>query len=140
MSRVFWDTNIFIYLLEENPSYIAETRRLRERMLSRGDELLTSAMTLAEVQVPARKQGDVDRAKRIRSLVSSASKVVAFDGAAADIFANLRATTSLKPGDAIQLSCAAAAGVELFITNDTALHKLTIPGIHFICPVDRAPI
>ena len=40
----------------------------------------------------------------------------------------------------MQLSTAAAAGVELFITNDTSLHKLTVPGIHFICSVERAPI
>jgi hypothetical protein len=30
--------------------------------------------------------------------------------------------------------------VELFITNDTGLQKLTVPGIHFVTSLMRVPI
>ena len=49
-------------------------------------------------------------------------------------------TVVIRPPDAIQLSCAAAVGVELFITNDASLQKITVPGIHFITSLDRVPI
>jgi predicted nucleic acid-binding protein len=140
MSKVFWDTNIFIYLFEGDSAFVPAARRLRERMLERGDELVTSSMTVGEVQVLARRQGNLPKAAYMRDLVKNSGKVIDFGLASADIFAHLRATTSLRPPDAIQLSCAAAVGVELFVTNDKSLHNLTIPGIHFITSLERAPI
>ena len=140
MSRVFWDTNLFIYLFEGESPFLPAVRRLRERMLERGDELVTSAMTVAEIQVLARRQGDVTKAEHLRDLVRNAAKVIDFGLGAADIFAHLRATTSVRPPDAIQLSCAASLGVELFLTNDKGLQNLSIPGIHFITPLDRVPL
>jgi predicted nucleic acid-binding protein len=140
MSKVFWDTNIFIYLFEGDSAFVPAARRLRERMLERGDELVTSSMTVGEVQVLARRQGNLPKAAYMRDLVKNSGKVIDFGLASADIFAHLRATTSLRPPDAIQLSCAAAVGVELFVTNDKSLHTLTIPGIHFITSLERAPI
>lgn len=139
MSKVFWDTNIFIYLFDGESAFLPAARRLRERMLARGDELVTSAMTVAEVQVLARRQGNVTKAEYLRDIVKNSGKIIDFGLAAADIFSHLRATTSLRPADIVQLSCAAAVGVELFVTNDKLLHNLGIPGIHFITPLDRVP-
>jgi predicted nucleic acid-binding protein len=140
MSRIFWDTNPYIYLFEAHPQFEAPTRALRQRMLQRKDTLLTSAMTLAEVQVKPLRSGNTALAQRLRDLVRQSSDVLPFNESAADIFARLRLNQSIRPADAMQLSTAAAARVELFITNDSSLHKLTVPGIHFICSIDRAPI
>jgi predicted nucleic acid-binding protein len=140
MSKVFWDTNIFVYLFDGDSPFVPAARRLRERMLERGDELVTSAMTLGEIQVLARRQGNLPKAEYLRDLVKNAGTVIDFGLGAADTFAHLRATTSLRPPDAVQLSCAASAGVELFVTNDTSLHNLNIPGIHFITSLERSPI
>jgi hypothetical protein len=46
MSRIFWDTNLFIYLFEAHPQFSQPTIELRRKMLKRGDQLVTSAMTL----------------------------------------------------------------------------------------------
>jgi hypothetical protein len=35
-------------------------------------------------------------------------------------------------------ACAAQVGVDLFITNDDRLGRLTVPGIRFLPPLDRA--
>jgi len=48
------------------------------------------------------------------------------------------ATAASGPPDAIQLACAALVGVDLFVTNDDRLSRLTVPGIEFLVPLDRA--
>jgi predicted nucleic acid-binding protein len=140
MSRVFWDTNPYIYLLEGAEPFHTQIRSLRQRMLERRDELLTSTMTLGEIQVGPRRSGNNLKASQFRDVILQTSTVLPFDTKAADIYAKLREDPAIKPPDAIQLSCAAAAGVELFITNDKALHRLTVPGIHFIASLTNAPL
>jgi predicted nucleic acid-binding protein len=140
VSRIFWDTNLFIYLFEKNIQFYSRTAALRKRMIERKDELMTSAMTLGEIQVGPRRTKDVSRAEKYRDAIRQTSAVIPFDDRAADIYAQLRENVAIRPPDAIQLSCAAAAGVELFITNDVNLQKLTVPGIHFITSLDRVPI
>jgi len=57
MSRIFWDTNLFIYLWEDSGKPSSQVLTLRNRMLTRGDELFTSAITLGEILVkPIQKQ------------------------------------------------------------------------------------
>jgi hypothetical protein len=51
MSVVFWDTNLFIYLWQDFGKLSGQVLALRSRMLTRGDELLISAMTLGEILV-----------------------------------------------------------------------------------------
>ena len=58
--------------------------------------------------------------------------MVPFDRAAAPLFAAVRRDGGIRPPDAIQLACAAAAGVDLFITSDERLSRRVVPGIHFI--------
>jgi predicted nucleic acid-binding protein len=140
MSRIFWDTNLFIYLFEGHAAFSAPTRALRERMRERKDELITSAMTLAEIQVGPRRSKDVARAEAYRDAIRQTCTVLPFNEAAADIYAELRENPAIRPPDAIQLSCAAVAGVELFITNDVNLHKLKVPGIHFVTSLTGVPI
>jgi uncharacterized protein len=66
--------------------------------------------------------------------------VIPFDLRAAKIYASLRLDRSLRAPDAVQLACAASAGVDLFVTNDTHLQGKHINGIHFIVPVESVPI
>jgi predicted nucleic acid-binding protein len=139
LSRVFWDTNLFIYLFEENPKFSKPVMELRRKMIERKDELVTSTMTLAEIQVVPRRAGDLELAVHYRDTIQRVSRVVSFDGAAADKFAELRVNPAIQPADAIQLSCAAAAGVTIFITNDLRLTRLRIPGIDFVTTMDRLP-
>jgi hypothetical protein len=47
MARVFWDTNLFMYLFESNAEWSPRVLGSREKMPARGDELLTSWLTVA---------------------------------------------------------------------------------------------
>jgi len=129
VARFFWDTNHYIYLFEGNPLFEPAVVRLRQRMIVRGDELLTSAMTLGEIQVKALNESRPDLAAELKRRVLATSQIVPFDAAAADAFAYLRTATNVKGADAVHLACAMTAGVEFFITNDTDLHPLKLPGI-----------
>jgi predicted nucleic acid-binding protein len=140
MSRVFWDTNLFIYLFEDFGGFTSQVATLRSRMLTRGDELLTSAVTLGEILVKPMQKGDSKAVAYYQKLLTTTAAVLPFEEKAAVVYARLRADRSLRPPDAIQLACAASAGVDLFITNDTRLHSKQIPGIQFIVPLDRVPI
>lgn len=140
MSRVFWDTNLFIYLFESFGSLSKQVAALRSRMLARRDELLTSAMTLGEILVKPNRSGDPKAVAYYHKTITSSALIVPFEEKAALIYAQIRTDRSLQPPDAIQLACAASEGVDLFITNDTRLHSKHIPGIQFIAPLDRVPI
>ncbi len=140
MSRVFWDTNLFIYLFEDFGGFTSQVATLRSRMLTRGDELFTSAVTLGEILVKPMQKGDTKAVAYYQKLLTTTAAVLPFEEKAAVVYARLRVDRSLRPPDAMQLACAASAGVDLFITNDARLHSRQIPGIQFIVPLDRVPI
>jgi predicted nucleic acid-binding protein len=140
MSRIFFDTNVFIYMfegLEPNRTRMLEIRR---RMLERGDQVVTSAMTLGELLVKPTKLGQTSLIEQYDRAVRSTAQVINFDAQVAWRFASLRATHNRRSADAIQLACAAHSGVDLFLTNDQRLHSLNVPGIGFITPLDKAPL
>jgi len=139
MSRIFFDTNLFIYLLEDSGGRGAKVSGILERISGRRDELLTSTLTLAEVLVKPLSVGDVAWADRYEKLLNTPGvSLLAFDRVSARIYAQLRQDKTLKPPDAIQLSCAASAKCDLFITNDERLSRKIVPGIQFITSLERA--
>ena len=139
MSRIFWDTNLFIYLIEGSGTLLQQTKALREKMLVRGDELLTSTITLGEVLVKPIELRDAKAISFYENLLKTTARLLPFEEKAAMMYARLRADRTLRPPDVIQLACAATAGVDLFITNDTRLLYKQVPGIQFIVPLDRLP-
>jgi len=138
VSKVFWDTNLFIYLIEGSGERAQRVAELYERMLERGDALFTSALTLGEVLVkPMECQDDALCAQYEEAIVGGAL-VLPFDASAARQFAAIRTDRSIRTPDAVQLACAASAGIDLFITNDDRLSRKVVRGIQFIQPLSRA--
>jgi predicted nucleic acid-binding protein len=140
MSRVFWDTNLFIYLFEGTGALGKRVRDLRRAMVARGDQLLTSTLTLGEALVKPIEQGDQELVGMYEDAITRTSVMIPLDVKAARIYAALRSDRTLRAPDAIQLACAAAAGVDLFITNDTRLQSRHVEGIQFIVSLGRAPL
>ena len=136
MTRIFWDTNLFIYLLEGG-RFAPRVRDLRKRMAERGDELFTSALTLGELLVKPTEAGEA-ASRDHRASLEQAATIVPFDTEAAVHYASIRADRTIKPPDAIQLACAAAANIDLFITNDDRLSSKVVPGVKFVTSLDRA--
>ena len=140
MSRIFWDTNIFIYFLEDHGQLGASARSLRERMLRRGDQLITSAMTVGEILVKPRQLQDLDRCRKYERAITATALILSFDLDAARRFSVLRLNRSLRAPDAIQLACAATVDTDLFITNDSRLSDLKVEGVDFIVSLQRVPL
>lgn len=124
--KIFWDTNLFIYLWERR-SHVAEIDALAAFMESGGHTLATSTLTMGEILVhPARSQRP-DLVARYRETLQRLAPIP-FDAEAALVFAQLRAAhPTVRPPDAIQLACATLGGCDLFLTNDDRLAALPLP-------------
>ena len=140
MSRVFWDTNLFVYLFEDYGGLSKEVDALRRRMLTRGDQLFASTMTLGEVLVKPMERRDEELRRSYWDVLTQTATLLPFDREAAVQYAAIRKDRSVKPPDAIQLACAAQAQIDLFITNDDHLRGKVVPGIQFIVPLKNAVI
>ena len=140
MSRIFLDTNFFIYLIEGAGASGARSRYLLRAFSHRKDEILTSVMTLGELLVQPLRAGDQTMAQQYRRILNAPGiTVLPFLENAAEVFARVRLNKSIRPPDAIQLATASVAGCDLFLTNDERLVKAIVPGIHFITSFEKAP-
>ncbi|MBI3646005.1 MAG: PIN domain-containing protein [Acidobacteriales bacterium] len=137
MSRVYWDTMLFIYWLEDHPEYARRVDAIHSRMEQRHDQLITGAFTFGEVLAGAYRKGAPQLAEESRRLLRSVvAEVVPFTLETADRYARIRGTPGITPADAIHLACAAQAGTDLFLTNDQNLVGRIVSGIQFIASLD----
>jgi uncharacterized protein len=138
VSRVYWDTMLFIYWLEENPQFGKRVGAIWSRMQVRNDQLITGTLALGEVFAGAYKRGaNKERIQAVKAaLEDSVSEVIPFTVEAADVFGQIKGSLNIPSADAIHLACAASAGTDLFLTNDKNLVGKVIPGIQFIAGLD----
>jgi predicted nucleic acid-binding protein len=138
VSRIFWDTNLFIYLIEDHGDLSERVATLRKRMIERNDDLYTSVLTLGEILIKPVEVGDEILVRRYEAALRQGAAIVPFDVEAAQLYAGIRQDRPIRPPDAIQLACAAQARVDLFITNDERLSTKSIPRIQFVSALQRA--
>lgn len=137
MSRIYWDTMLFIYLLEGHPEFGEGVSRVVGRMRERSDTLHTSAFTLGELLVAPIREKNEPLASRIRNVIGPpVVDLIPLNRAVMERYAWIRGTESVGAANALHLACAAESGTDLFLTNDRKLHRLAIPGIHFIAGID----
>ena len=138
MSRIYWDTNLFIYLIEESGVRYQQVTALLARIWERDDRLFTSTLTLGEVLVKPVETGNFALAGSYERLLSEHVVLLPFSADTARAYAAIRHDRAIRTPDAIQLACAAAVGMDLFITNDDRLSRTVVPGIHFLAALDQA--
>lgn len=137
MSRIYWDTMLFIYWLEEHPVFAKRVDQIHQRMKERHDQLITGAFTLGEVLAGPYRKAALQRVDDVRRLLRSVvAEVIPFTVETADHYARIRGTLQVSPADAIHLASAAQAGTDLFLTNDRQLAGKIVPGIQFIAALD----
>ena len=138
MSRIFWDTHLFLYLVGDRGARAERAAALREWSVGRGDRLYTSALTLGEVLAWAEAAGGGALAGRCEHAIHAAATVLPFDRRAALRFAGIRRDPAIGAADAVQLACAAAADIDLFVTGDDRLRRVHVAGIQFIRSLEKA--
>jgi predicted nucleic acid-binding protein len=137
---VYPDSMLWVYFFEQNPQSYASTHAFMTRAQAGRYQFASSYLVLAEVLVIPKRNGDLFTAARYRrTFHPSRVTMVPLSPDVAERFADIRAITRVKPADALHLALAASAGTDYFVTTDTNLHSLNIPGIAHICPPDHVP-
>jgi predicted nucleic acid-binding protein len=129
--RVAVDTAIFIYFIEEHPTYLPVVSPLFEQADQGVRELVTSSVTLLELLVVPYRTGD-RLAARYEALLTHSRGIRLVDITRAQIHAaaQLRALTRVRTPDALQLAAALESRCGAFITNDRRLPA--IPGLRVV--------
>jgi predicted nucleic acid-binding protein len=132
MARVYWDSMLFIYMLDEDSANGQRVAHLFESHLLRGDEICTSFFTLGEVFAGSdmRDAATLQQTEEVFRMLGLT--LIPFAEKAAAAFGLARRTNRISPPDSIHAACASAYGVDLFLTADKRLSKLQLPGIHFV--------
>ncbi|HJZ95774.1 MAG TPA: PIN domain-containing protein [Candidatus Solibacter sp.] len=137
MSRIYWDTMLFVYLVEAHPQFTPRVRAIHQRIQERGDTICTSVLAVGELLVGPHKVGAAEVVAHIgEAFRNPLYRVQSFTWEIAELYAKIRAADRVSPPDAVHLATAATVGVDLFLTNDRRLAKLVIPGIDFIAGLD----
>jgi predicted nucleic acid-binding protein len=126
------DTAAFIYFIEAHPLYLPPLQPVFTAADEEELTIVTSAVTLLEVLVVPYRAGDLALANRYEALLnrSRGVRLREIDPALLRAAAQLRAVTSVRTPDALQLAAALAEGCTAFVTNDRRLPSL--PGLRIL--------
>jgi predicted nucleic acid-binding protein len=125
VKRLFLDTAPVVYLVEQNPEFIARVEPIFDR-LDLDIIGVVSAITLAECLVFPIKRGFTDIEKAFEEVFNSDRvEFVATDRKIANLAARIRANYNFQLPDSIQIATAIVSSCDAFLTNDIALRKVT---------------
>ena len=124
-SKVYVDTAVLIYTMEENTDYFNLLKPLWIKFQAQEIELISSELILMEVLVlPLRNKDKSLISDYEQLLLNSAMQLIPINQSILRQAANLRANNSLKTPDAIHAATAMAVNCDLFITNDRGFRNL----------------
>ena len=125
-SKVYVDTAVLIYTLEENTDYFDLLKPLWIKFQAQEIELISSELILMEVLVlPLRNNDESLISDYEQLLLDSAMQLIPINQSILRQAANLRATNRLKTPDAIHAATALSINCDLFITNDNGFRNLS---------------
>ncbi|CAN5257079.1 PIN domain-containing protein [soil metagenome] len=132
------DTAVFIYFIEEHPTYLPLIEPIFLELDRGGLEAATSALTLLEVLVVPFRAGDLRLAERYEELLTRGRglRLVELDKAQLRAAAQLRALHAVRTPDALQLVAALSIRCTAFVTNDRKISDL--PGLRVLQLADHA--
>jgi predicted nucleic acid-binding protein len=120
------DTAIFIYFIENHSRYGPLAGDLF-RAIDRGRiSAITSELTLLETLIVPYRARDFDLAERYETILTGSRnlEMIPIGRPLLRSAAALRAATSVRTPDAVQLSAAISRGCPVFLTNDRRLPDL----------------
>ncbi len=132
--RVYFDTMIFIYLVEGFSELQAGLDDIRDCLLHGEAEVVTSHLSLCEALVHPFRTNNAERAAAYRDFIERSGAFTLLP-ATLDIWIRASLYTGqfgLKTPDALHVASAVEADCEIFLTNDrriTAPEELRIVGM-----------
>jgi predicted nucleic acid-binding protein len=131
-SRLYADSNVFIYLIEASPDFFVLAKRLFDHIDTVGARVLTNELTLAEcIYKPSREDNSVLVARYEAFLEPGDEiEIIGLDGALARRAAKAGGKLGLKLADAVHYLSAYESGCQFFVTADTRVRSS--PGLEVI--------
>lgn len=131
-NRIYLDSNIWIYALENVPEYSSLLVALFELAENGSLTIITSELTLSEVLVrPIRKRDTAKQTAYVEAITATEnttavpiSRNILLDAA------KVRSDSRLKLPDAIHAASAIATSCTTFLTNDKQFR--TVQGLHML--------
>lgn len=125
-AKVYLDTSIFIYFLEQHPVYHESCDVVFGRLEGGRIQAATSTLTLMEVLVQPYRLNKEELVLKYYSLFTTYPRLqwIELSREIADRAAKLRADYRLKTPDAIHLASALSCGATGFLCNDTIFRKV----------------
>ncbi len=126
--RIGLDSMIFIYQFSDHKLYAPLTEILFKLLQQGKVHAVTSIITISEIFILPEKEKN-------QLLISEYEKVfqnlpnleiIAFDWQLARLVSKLRATTTLRTPDAIQIATSVLRGCSAFLTNDQKLKQINL--------------
>jgi len=125
--RVCMDTAPIIYFIEKNPKYLGVLKPVFLEIDTGRIEAITSTITLLEVLVhPFRTKNDI-LAEKYRDILLYSEGLTTFEifHEVSEMSSKLRAKYSIRTPDAIQIAVGLLYRSSKFLTNDSALKKVS---------------
>ena len=125
--RVYFDTNIFIYFLQNDERFIAHC--LPFFLAVENGEIIgvSGDIAIAELLVKPIRENDIVNVERIKSMFGENGffEAVSHNRETIELAAHIRATQNLKMIDAIHAATAIRAKCSHFITHDGQIYRNT---------------
>ncbi len=136
MSRVYLDTNVFVYAVGGESPHREPCREVLRAVAQRRLAGETSAYALQELVRQRQRRGDGEATKRAREAAAVCSVLHPLDWEITSSAMDLMDRHSrLGIADALHVSTAIAKGITLVISADRDLDE--VPGIERVDPLDR---
>jgi predicted nucleic acid-binding protein len=121
--RVYFDTNIFIYLLEGNETLRAQIDALKASILEGDCSIFASDLVFTEILPPLVRSGNTEATNRLLEFLQeeNAFRLVPLTRDVCIQAGVLRGQTGMKTPDAIHVASAMAENCNAFLTNDTGI-------------------
>ena len=120
------DTNIFLFLLEENKHFIDQAEQILSAVRDGKLRGIFSSIGLIELLTGPKKRRRNDLAVRYREVINNFPhlSVGGINENIVELASNLRAHHSLRTPDAIHIATAIDFGAQSFITSDRRLKRV----------------
>lgn len=124
--RVYFDTNIFIYIFEGSPEYQNIVKPIIELAELEEIEIFTNEITLGELLVSPFKNQQDDIAETYMQALNNPD-FVTLEPTTQNIHveaARIRAAHGMKYPDAVHIASAVHSGCDMFLTNDRKIKAI----------------
>ena len=121
--RVYMDTNIFIYFLEQSDGYYESVAPIIKACEAGKFFGYTGDVAVAETMIQPYRQDNLSLVANFKAFFATENflSIQAHDAAIFDLAAQLRAKRGIKLIDALHYATALKAGCSFFLSNDSGI-------------------